>query len=65
MDWWNASAASSSPAVAIVALIVSRPYRLADAVNELARRIGKLEQRVARIEGHLQGDGGPTNVKLG
>ena len=53
MDWWNAVAVLSGPTVAIVALIVSRRDRLADAVNELARRIGKLEQRVARIENHL------------
>lgn len=53
MDWLNIIAVLSGPAVAIVALIVSRRDRLADAVNELARRIGLLEQRVARIEGHL------------
>ena len=53
VDWLNIIAVLSGPAVAIVALIVSRRDRLADAVNELARCIGLLEQRVARIEGHL------------
>ena len=55
MDWLNFIAVLSGAAVAVVALIVSRRDRLADAVNELARRIGLLEQRVARIEGHLTG----------
>ena len=53
MDWLNVIAVASGPVVAIVALIVSRRDRLVDAVDELARRIGHLEQRVARIEGHM------------
>ena len=53
MDWLNLITVLSGPAVAVVSLIVSRRDRLAEAVNELARRIGLLERRPARIEGHL------------